>query len=81
MRAIRFAAVAAALVLALGGCATTGRVAYTPQEDAKAVVAGIPEARLAEAARDKATAAWEQISKSTDRDGADLSFLERLSIG
>ncbi|MDB5560619.1 MAG: family NAD(P)-dependent oxidoreductase [Hyphomicrobiales bacterium] len=37
--------------------------------------------RMAEAARDKATAAWEQISKSTDRDGADLSFLERLSIG
>jgi predicted acylesterase/phospholipase RssA len=46
MRAIRFAAVAVALMLTLGGCATTGRVAYTPQEDAKAVVAGIPEARL-----------------------------------
>jgi hypothetical protein len=46
MRAIRFAAVAVALMLALGGCATTGRVAYTPQEDAKAVVGGIPEARL-----------------------------------
>jgi hypothetical protein len=46
MRIIRFAAVAAALVLSLGGCATTGRVAYTSQEDANAVVAGIPEARL-----------------------------------
>jgi NAD(P)-dependent dehydrogenase (short-subunit alcohol dehydrogenase family) len=36
--------------------------------------------RMAEASRDKATAEWEHISKSTDRDGADLSFLEHLSL-
>jgi NAD(P)-dependent dehydrogenase (short-subunit alcohol dehydrogenase family) len=36
--------------------------------------------RMVEAARDKATAQWEHISKSTDRDGADLSFLENLSL-
>ncbi len=36
--------------------------------------------RMAEAARDKATAEWEHVSKSTDRDGADLSFLEHLSL-
>jgi NAD(P)-dependent dehydrogenase (short-subunit alcohol dehydrogenase family) len=36
--------------------------------------------RMAEAARDKATVEWEHISKSTDRDGADLSFLEHLRL-
>jgi NAD(P)-dependent dehydrogenase (short-subunit alcohol dehydrogenase family) len=36
--------------------------------------------RMAEAARDKAAAEWEHITKSTDRDGADLSFLNRLSL-
>ncbi|MFC3653392.1 SDR family NAD(P)-dependent oxidoreductase [Dyella humi] len=35
--------------------------------------------RMVEAARDKATAEWEHVSKSTDRDGADLSFLEHLA--
>ncbi|MFM0157058.1 SDR family NAD(P)-dependent oxidoreductase [Paraburkholderia sediminicola] len=37
-------------------------------------------ARMAEAARDKATAAWEHVSQSTDRDGADLSFLQHLRL-
>lgn len=35
--------------------------------------------RMAETARDKATAIWEHISRSTGRDGADLSFLDHLS--
>lgn len=35
--------------------------------------------RMAEAARDKATAEWEHVSTSTDRVGADLSFLDQLS--
>lgn len=36
--------------------------------------------RMVEAARDKAATEWEPISKSTDRDGADLSFLDHLSL-
>lgn len=36
--------------------------------------------RMVEAARDKAAAEWEAVSKSTDRDGADLSFLDHLSL-
>ncbi|MGF7000803.1 SDR family NAD(P)-dependent oxidoreductase [Paraburkholderia sp. GAS32] len=36
--------------------------------------------RMAEAARDKATAAWEHVSQSTDRDDADLSFLQHLRL-
>jgi NAD(P)-dependent dehydrogenase (short-subunit alcohol dehydrogenase family) len=36
--------------------------------------------RMVEAAREKAEAEWEHISRSTDRDGADLSFLDRLSL-
>jgi short-subunit dehydrogenase len=36
--------------------------------------------RMVEAARDKAAAEWELVSKSTDRDGADLSFLAHLSL-
>ncbi|MFM0067227.1 SDR family NAD(P)-dependent oxidoreductase [Paraburkholderia aspalathi] len=36
--------------------------------------------RMAEAARDKATAAWERVSQSTDRDDADLSFLQHLRL-
>ncbi|HBR1111405.1 TPA: SDR family NAD(P)-dependent oxidoreductase [Klebsiella pneumoniae] len=34
--------------------------------------------RMAEAARDKETAAWEKVSQSTDRDDADLSFLNHI---
>lgn len=37
--------------------------------------------RMVEALRDKAAAEWEAVSKSTDRDGADLSFLDHLSLG
>jgi NAD(P)-dependent dehydrogenase (short-subunit alcohol dehydrogenase family) len=36
--------------------------------------------RMVEAAREKAAVEWEHISRSTDRDGADLSFLEHLSL-
>ncbi|RNF27954.1 oxidoreductase [Massilia aurea] len=34
--------------------------------------------RMAEAARDQATTEWEHVSTSTDRPGADLSFLDGL---
>jgi NAD(P)-dependent dehydrogenase (short-subunit alcohol dehydrogenase family) len=37
--------------------------------------------RMAESARERAAAEWEPISRSTDRDGADLSFLEKMSLG
>jgi NAD(P)-dependent dehydrogenase (short-subunit alcohol dehydrogenase family) len=36
--------------------------------------------RMVETARDKAAAEWEHVSKSTNRDGADLSFLDHLSL-
>jgi NAD(P)-dependent dehydrogenase (short-subunit alcohol dehydrogenase family) len=36
--------------------------------------------RIVEAAREKAAAEWEHVTKSTDRDGADLSFLDHLSL-
>jgi NAD(P)-dependent dehydrogenase (short-subunit alcohol dehydrogenase family) len=36
--------------------------------------------RMVEAARDKAAAEWEHVSKSRDRDGADLAFLDHLSL-
>lgn len=36
--------------------------------------------RRIEASRDKSTTDWEHVSKSTDRDGADLSFLDHLSL-
>ncbi|TCV92069.1 hypothetical protein EC912_10861 [Luteibacter rhizovicinus] len=36
--------------------------------------------RMAEAVRDKAAPAWEHVNKSTDRDGADLSFLQHLRL-
>lgn len=36
--------------------------------------------RMVETARDKATTEWEHVTKSTDRDGADLSFLKHLSL-
>jgi hypothetical protein len=36
--------------------------------------------RMAEAARDKATAEWEHITTSTDRAGSDRSYLEKLTL-
>jgi hypothetical protein len=36
--------------------------------------------RIVEASRDEAAAEWEHVSRSTDRNGADLSFLEHLSL-
>jgi NAD(P)-dependent dehydrogenase (short-subunit alcohol dehydrogenase family) len=36
--------------------------------------------RMAEAARDKATAEWEHVTTSTDRAGSDRSYLEKLKL-
>jgi NAD(P)-dependent dehydrogenase (short-subunit alcohol dehydrogenase family) len=37
--------------------------------------------RMVETAREKSAAEWEHISRSTDRDGVDLSFMEKISLG
>ena len=36
--------------------------------------------RRGDTARDKAAAEWEAVSRSTDREGADLSFLSHVAI-